>query len=674
MNPLLERSTLPLEAIDFTKIKEEHFIPALEKTIEMANANLDKIKEVKTQNFQSVIIPMETASDELDQVVEIFYALYSAQCTDALSSIAQEFNEKLTNFSSDINLDKGLFAQVKAVYDIKDTLDLNNEEMTVLENTYKGFTRNGALLTEEKKNELRKLDQDLATLSLNFSENSRNATNDYFMVISDKNDLTGLPSAAIEAAAETAKEKNEEGKWVFTLDYPSYLPFMQYCQNRDLRQELSKAQSTKCVGGKFDNKENILKTLKAKNHRASLLGYSDYPSFVLEKRMAKESTKVLSFLKDIFVKAEPKAKDDFQKLANLKKELTGESDLRKFDSAFYTEILKKRELDIDDELLRPYFKLENVVNGVFDIAARLYDITFKLRDDLPKYHEDVNIYEVSEKDGSYIGLFYTDFHPRKEKRQGAWMTTFRNQGLQFGEVKRPFVSIVCNFTKPTASKPSLLTLNEVLTLFHEFGHGLHGLLAKSTYKSVAGTNVFWDFVELPSQIMENWVMEKECLDLFAKHFETGESIPVEYIEKIKKQQQFLEGLGTLRQLSLGYLDMGWHSTDPETITDVEAFEADIMSKYDLYPKEEGANMSCAFGHIFAGGYAAGYYSYKWAEVLDADAFAYFKEKGIFNKEVAQSFKENILEMGGTEDPMELYKRFRGEEPSIDPLLTRAGLI
>ncbi len=390
--------------------------------------------------------------------------------------------------------------------------------------------------------------------------------------------------------------------------------------------------------------------------------------------MAKEKNTVFKFIEEISEKALPKAKEDLERLKDLKEELSGDRDLRRYDFAYYSEKLKKRELDFDDEVLRPYFKLENVLNGIFEVAKRLYGIEFKERKDIPKYHEDVITYEVVDAENNFVGLFYGDYFPRAEKRPGAWMTTFRNGGLQFGEVKRPFVCNVCNFTKPTKSKPSLLTLNEVLTLFHEFGHGLHGLLTKTNYRSVAGASVLWDFVELPSQIMENWVMEKECLDLFARHYETNEQIPSDLIEKIKKNQQFLEGLATIRQMSFATLDMSWHTVNPDNVTDVLEFEDKAMENLSLFPAEEGTNMSCSFGHIFSGGYSSGYYSYKWAEVLDADAFSYFKDHGIFNDEIAKSFKENILEKGGSEDPMELYKKFRGQEPSPDALLKRGGLI
>ncbi|MBT4790165.1 MAG: M3 family metallopeptidase [Halobacteriovoraceae bacterium] len=674
MNPLLQESTKPLEAIDFDTIKVEHFLPALIQAIDEAKKNIEKIKLEKKISFDSIILMLETAADKLDIIVEVFYALHSAHCTQELSDIAEEFNQKLTDYSSDISLDSKLFGKVKQVYAIKKELELNLEQKTVLENTYKSFTRNGALLSESDKKHLREIDQKLAKLSLDFSENTRKATNDYLLVIEKKEDLAGLPEGVITGARETAKEKGHDGKWAFTLDFPSYYPFMQYCENRDLRKEIWFANATKATAEEFDNKQIILDTILARYQRAKLLGYADHPSFVLENRMAKDAKTVTSFIDDIIAKAMPRAKEDFQKLSTLKEELTGDKDFRKYDAPFYTEKLKKKELDFDDEVLRPYFKLENVLEGIFAVAKKLYGISFISREDIPKYHGDVRTYEVQDENGEYLGLFYGDYFPREEKRSGAWMTTLRPAGFQFGANKRPFVCNVCNFTKPTKDKPSLLTLNEVLTLFHEFGHGLHGILTKSQYKSVSGTNVFWDFVELPSQIMENWVMEKECLDLFAKHYETGESIPDELITKIKLSNKFLQGMGTIRQMSFSSLDMQWHTIDPTSIKDVIEFENEKLNKFDLFPIEAAVNMSCSFGHIFAGGYSSGYYSYKWAEVLDADAFAYFKDKGIFNKEVATSFKENILEKGGSQDPMELYKIFRGQEPNPSALLERGGLL
>lgn len=674
MNPLLQASAHAFQAIAYDLIKPEHFLPALTDAIKVAKEKFEEIKKVENPNFENVIEAAEVAEDRINYITNIYYALYSAECTDGISNISEEFSQILTRFSNDITLDAQIFEKVKQVYDKKETFNLNYEQLKVLEDFYSDFTRNGALLSDNDKEELRQIDEKLSKVGLQFTENVRKATNAYHLEVTNEKDLEGLPSGVIEAAKEAAEKKGFNNSWVFTLEYPSFLPFMKYCRNESLRKEMQHAVSTKATSGEFDNREKIQEILDLRWKRANLLGYKDHAQFVLEKRMAQNSQKVLDFLNNIYNKSIDAAKNDLQKLKDLKKELTGEDTFNKWDSAFYTELLKKRELNIDDELLRPYFKLENVIDGVFKIAQKLYGINFKELNNIPKFHEDVMTYEVTSNDGDFVGLFYADFFPRETKRPGAWMTDLKEQGLMFGEVNRPFVSITCNFTKPTKSLPSLLTLDEVLTLFHEFGHALHGLLSKCTYRSVSGTSVYWDFVELPSQIMENWVTEKEALDLFARHYETNEPIPMEYVEKIKESQKFLEGLATLRQLSFGFLDMAWHTTNPESIDDVIKFEDQAIAQYDLFSRDGEQSMSCSFGHIFGGGYAAGYYSYKWAEVLDADAFEFFLEKGIFNAEVANSFKTNILEKGGSEHPMELYKKFRGKEPDADALLRRGGLI
>lgn len=675
MNPLLETSSLKREAIPFDKIKPEHFMPALEEAIAIAKKEYEAIKSEKDINFHSIVERAEEAESTLDQVTNIFYALYSAECSDEINDISQKFSETLTKYSSDITLDEKLFAQVQKLYEQRDAFGLNDEQKTILEDMYKGFARNGALLDEEGKKRLREIDERLSSVGLNFSENVRKATNAYVLFVENEKDLEGMPEAVIDQAKETAKEKGREDAWAFTLQFPSYLPFLQYCKNRELRKEIHEAASVKAVEGEFGNQENIKETLKLRFERAKLLGYDDHAHYTLEKRMAQDSKTVRSFLENILEKARPAAKKEYEKLKALKAELTGEDkeDFHKYDGPFYTEILKKRELSIDDELLRPYFKLENVIDGVFTVANKLYGIKFSPID-VPTYHGDVKTYEVTDENGKFVGLFYADFFPRDAKRPGAWMTDLRAQGLQHGEVKRPFVSIVCNFTKPSGKRPSLLTLDEVLTLFHEFGHSLHGLLSNVHYRAKSGTSVYWDFVELPSQIMENWVLEKECLDIFARHYETGEKIPQEYVDKIKESQKFLEGMGTLRQLSFAFLDMALHSTDPSEIDDVVEFEHQVMKDYELGPRIEKQNMASSFGHIFAGGYAAGYYSYKWAEVLDADAFEAFKERGIFDKETATKFKENILEKGGSLPPQELYRAFRGKDADPNALLRRAGLI
>lgn len=671
MYPLLKKSTLPFEAVDFSLIKDTEYIVALDEAIKIANTKIDLIKKENAPSFKSIIEKLEEASELVDHVSLVFSNMDSAHCTDEISKASQDFYAKLTEFGNSISMDADIFRLIKTVWINKDNENLSQEQHKVLENTYKSMVRNGALLTDSDKVTLKDIDNKLSELGVKFSENSRNAVNDYILFIDDEKRLNGIPEGAIEAAKEKAKEKGKDGSFAFGLEFSSFYPLLQYCEDRDLRKEIYMANATKAFGGKFDNQQIILQMVSLREKRAKLLGYKNHAAFILEERMAKDAATVFSFIEDIYTKAHPKAKEELQRLVQLKNEHSKDSDYQKWDHAFYSEKLKKKELDLDDEQLRPYFKLENVIDGVFQTSSKLYDLDFKQLD-ISVYHKDVKVYEVS-SNGKNVGLFYCDFFPRKEKRAGAWMTQFRDQGLHSGVVKRPAVSIVCNFTKPTATKPSLLTLNEVLTLFHEFGHALHGLLSDVNYRSVSGPNVFWDFVELPSQIFENWALEEECLKLFAKHYKTGELLPNQYIEKIKKTNSFLSGLGNLRQLSFSALDMHWHTEDSSSIENVSSFETKHTQKYDLLPKINNTNFSCAFGHIFAGGYSAGYYSYKWAEVLDADAFSYFQEHGIFNSKVAKSFKDNILSMGGSAHPMDLYKEFRGQEPSVDALMQRSGL-
>lgn len=672
MNPLLTNSTLKHEAIDYEQIKPEHFLPALDEAIKIAKVGYEEIKKETNITFETIIEKAEEVTSRLDQVTEIYYALYSAECTDAINEISEQVSDKLTAFSSDISLDSEIFAKYKNLYEKRTDLELTKEQETLLEDSYKSFTRNGALLDEEGKKRLRVIDEELSKLSLKFSDNGRLATNEFVLFV-DEDDVKGMPAGVIEQARATAKEKGENDKYAFTLHFPSFYPFMQYCQNRELRKKMHMANSSKCNDGKYSNIENIKNTLKLREERAKLLGYANHAEFVLEKRMAKEPKTVMDFLNNILEKALPQAKVEFENLKAFFQKESSEDEFYKYDAPFYVEKYKKATLDFDDEELRPYFKLENVINGVFDVASKLYGLSFKELTDIPKYHPDVKTYEITDEKG-IVGILYADFFPRETKRSGAWMTDIRKQGLQFGEVKRPLVSIVCNFTKPTETKPSLLTLNEVQTLFHEFGHALHGLLSRCQYRSTSGTSVLWDFVELPSQIMENWATEKDVLSMYATHYETGEKMPDELIEKIKKSSTFLEGLATLRQLSFGFLDMAFHSTQANEVNDIINFERDIMSKFDLYPSMPNTSLACSFGHIFAGGYAAGYYSYKWAEVLDADAFEAFKEKGLFDQSVAKSFKENILERGGSDDPSELYRKFRGRDADSDALLRRSGLL
>ncbi len=659
----------------FSQIKIADYKPAFIENIASAKAEIDTIiNNPEAPTFENTIEALDFSGNALDRLSSIFFNLNSAETSDEMQKIAQEVMPLLTDFSNDITLNEDLFKRIKSVYEQKDTLNLSPEQATLLDKKFKSFSRNGALLSDDKKSKLREIDTELAKLKLTFSENVLAETNNYQLHITNESDLKGLPEGTIEAAKALAKAKNLEG-YIFTLDMPSYLPFVTYAENRELRKEISIAAGKKAFqNNEFDNQEITLKIAKLRFERANLLGYETHSHFVLEERMAQNPDKVKAFLNDLLTKAKPAAEREFAELTAFAKETDGIDHLEKWDGAYYSEKLKQKLFNLDDEKLKPYFQLENVLNGAFTIAGKLYGLTFTEVFDIEKYHEEVTTYEVKDEFGELVAIFYADFFPRKGKRNGAWMTSFKSQSIKDGKNERPHISNVCNFTKPTETKPSLLTFNEVTTLFHEFGHGLHGMLANTTYPSLSGTSVYWDFVELPSQIMENWCYEPEALALFAKHYETGEIIPQEYVEKIKESASFQEGMATLRQLSFGLLDMAFHSNNPTEITNIKVFEKTAFENTTLYPDVTENCMSVSFSHIFAGGYSSGYYSYKWAEVLDADAFAYFQEKGIFNKEVATKFKDNVLSKGGTELPMELYKRFRGQEPKADALLKRAGLI
>lgn len=671
MNPLLQSyNTAP-----FSKIENKHFLPAITKLIEETKAEIDAItSNSDAPTFENTIEALEFSGEKLDRATSIFFNLNSAETNDEIQKLAQEISPMLTEFGNDMLLNEALFERVKAVYNQKDTLDLNEEQQMLLDKKYKGFSRNGANLSEEKKKKLRKIDTELSKLKLTFGENVLAETNKFELHITDEKDLSGLPEGVIEAASQTAEEKGKEG-WVFTLDYPSYVPFLTYADNRELRKKMAIAFGAKGFNNdEFDNQKNVLQIAQLRHKRANLLGYKSHAHFVLEERMAETPEKVKSFLNELLEKAKPAAKKEFEELTAFAKELDGIDHLEKWDGAYYSEKLKQKLFNLDDEKLKPYFELKNVINGVFTVAQKLYGLHFKEVQNIDKYHPEVKTYEVKDDEGELVALFYADFHPRAGKRNGAWMTSYKPQQTKNGTNDRPHVSNVCNFTKPTASKPSLLTFNEVTTLFHEFGHALHGMLANTQYPSLSGTSVYWDFVELPSQILENWCYEKETLELFATHYKTGEVIPMEYVEKIKESATFLEGMATLRQLSFGMLDMAWHSQDPSGIKNVKAFEVAAFEDTQLYPDVKENCMSTSFSHIFQGGYSAGYYSYKWAEVLDADAFAYFQQEGIFSKKVADKFKNFVLSQGGTMDPMELYIKFRGQKPDPEALLKRAGLL
>lgn len=671
-NPLLQDFNTP----PFSQIKEEDYKPAIKEAIQIAKDEINAIVEnPEAPTFENTTAALDNTGNTLDRATSIFFNLNSAETNEEIQKIAKDISPWLSEFRNDMILNEELFKRVKTVYDQLSDLNLTPEQEMLLDKQYKSFARNGANLNEDDKAELRKIDAELAKLSLQFGEHVLAETNAFELLITNEDDLAGLPESAKEAAKELANSKGKEG-WMITLDYPSYIPFMTYADNRELRKKLAIAFGKKGFQQNEYNNEQVVKDIVTLRHkRANLLGYKTHAHFVLEERMAETPEKVMEFLNELLEKAKPAAQREFKNLEAYAKKLDGIDQLQKWDGAYYSEKLKKELFNLDQELLKPYFKLENVIDGVFTVANKLYNLQFEEIDSIDKYHEDVKTYAVTDTDGNFVSYFYADFHPRPGKRNGAWMTSYKSQYMSNDTNERPQVSIVCNFTKPTQTKPSLLTFNEVTTLFHEFGHALHGMLANTTYKSLSGTSVSWDFVELPSQVLENWCYEKEALELFAKHYETGEVIPMEYVEKIKESASFHEGMQTLRQLSFGLLDMSWHSGDsPETITNVKEFETNAFAETKLYPDVAENCMSTSFSHIFQGGYSAGYYSYKWAEVLDADAFEYFKEEGIFNKEVADKFKNNVLSKGGTEEPMELYKRFRGREPKPDALLRRAGLI
>jgi len=671
MNPLLT----PFDTAPFSKIKNIHFKPAFLKAMEDARAEIEDITNNPSEpTFDNTIEALEFSGQQLDRISSVFFNLNSAETNEEIQKIAQEVSPLLSEFSNDITLNEALFIRVKAVYEQKDQLKLTVEQDTLLDKKYKSFSRNGANLPEGKKKRLREIDTELSKLKLKFGENVLAETNKYQKHLTEENQLDGLPEGEKEAAAQLAKSKEKEG-WLVTLDYPSYIPFVKYAKNRRLRKELSLAFGSKGFhNNELDNQANVLRIANLRHERAVLLGYKTHAHFVLEERMAETPEKVHEFLNELLEKAKPAAVREFEQLEVFAKELGGINQLQKWDGAYYSEKLKQKLFELDDEKLKPYFKLENVIEGVFKVAEKLFGLKFEEVFDIDTYHDEVKTYQVNDTNGNYVSLFYADFHPRLGKRGGAWMTSYKAQYVKNGTNVRPHISNVCNFTRSTPSKPSLLTFNEVTTLFHEFGHGLHGMLANTTYPSLSGTSVYWDFVELPSQVMENWCYEKEALELFATHYETGKVIPMDLVQKIKESATFQEGMATLRQLSFGLLDMSWHGTDPSKIINVKEHESKVFEGTDLYPMTSETCMSTAFSHIFQGGYSSGYYSYKWAEVLDADAFAFFKEKGIFNKEVATKFKDNVLSKGGTEKPMVLYKRFRGAEPKVEALLERAGLL
>ncbi|MCY0968630.1 M3 family metallopeptidase [Chryseobacterium wangxinyae] len=670
MNILTENFSTPYHSAPFDQIKNEDYLPAFKELIKNSEAEIDLIvNNSDDATFENTIEALAFSGEQLDRASNIFFNLNSAETSDELQQIAQEVSPILTEYSSKISQNEALFNRIKKVYDEREKYNLNEEQEMLLNETYKGFVRSGALLNEEDKEKLKNISMDLSLKSLKFGQNVLASTNNYFKHISNKEDLAGIPEAIIDQYAEEAKERNLEG-WVVTLQYPSYIPFMTYAENRELRKELALANGKKSFdGGEYDNQNLIKEILNLKLQKAELLGYENYADYVLEERMAKSPTKVLDFLNELLTKAKPYAEKEIEELKSLAK-ADGIDEMQGYDHAFYAEKLRKAKYDLNDEELKPYFPLEQVQEAVFGLSKQLFGLTFVEKHDVPKYHEDVKVYEVNEN-GDFKSLLYVDYFPRKGKRAGAWMTSYKNQYKKDGENSRPHISIVCNFSKPTKDTPSLLTFQEVTTLFHEFGHALHGMLANTQYPNLSGTSVKWDFVELPSQFLENFCYEPEFLKTFAKHYKTGEVLPDEKIEKIALSKNFMEGYQTMRQLGFGILDMNYHTKVGELENkSVKEFEDYYTKATQLYPSNAETAMSPSFSHIFQGGYSAGYYSYKWAEVLDADAFQYFKENGIFNPEIAAKYKI-LLSSGGTKDPMELYKNFRGSEPKVESLLKRA---
>ena len=674
-NPLLATYQTPYGTAPFHLIRTEHFEPAIQQGMEMHNQEIDAIiQQSEAPTFENTILALEKSGSLLNQATTIFGNLLSAETSDEMQAIAERVMPQLSAHSNNISLNEELFARIKSVYQNTDLDTLNAEDRMLLQKTYDGFIRSGANLTPEQKERFRQLSSELSVLTLRFSQNNLKETNRYELSLT-REELDGLPESAISNYAQTAKEKGKEG-YIVTLQAPSFVPFMKYSTQRELRQQLYMAYNTQCThDDEYNNMDIVKKLVNLRLERAQLLGYATAADFVLTQRMAKTSDKVYELLNQLLEAYSPAARQEVAEVQALAKEMEGEDfELMPWDWAYYSEKLKEKKFSLNEEALRPYFELSRVIDGVFGLATRLYGITFQENADIPVYHPDVKAYEVFDRDGSFLSVLYTDFHPRASKRSGAWMTSYKEQWKDEEGDHRPHVSVTMNFTKPSADKPALLTFSEVNTFLHEFGHALHGMFANTTYQSLSGTNVYWDFVELPSQIMENFAIEKDFLNTFAKHYETGENIPEDLIQRIVDASNFNVAYACLRQLSFGFLDMAWYTRTEPFEGDVKAYEKEAWKQTQILPSVEDTCMTVQFSHIMAGGYSAGYYSYKWAEVLDADAFSLFKEKGIFNQEVANSFRENVLSKGGTEHPMTLYKRFRGQEPGIDALLKRNGII
>jgi peptidyl-dipeptidase Dcp len=674
-NPFFKPYDTPYGTPPFDKIKIEHYEPAFDEAIRQHKVEIETIAANPfAPTFQNTIAAMEYSGEMLNRVSGVFFNLLSAESNDEMMMISQRLSPKLSEHSNNINLNEKLFARVKTVYDNRLTSGLLPEQIRLVEKYYEQFENSGAILSAEDKETYRKLSMELSKTTLDFGQNNLKETNRFEMLLTDEADLAGLPVSILEAAVAKAKSKGKEG-WMFDLSAPSYIGFMKYSTRRDLREKLYMAYNTKSVmGGEFDNKENIQKIVNLRLQIAHLLGYGNYAGYALKNRMAKNEEGVYNLLDQLTRAYGETARQEVKDVEAFAARMEGKPiEIQPWDWSYYSDKLKDDRFDLNDEMTRPYFELENVKKGVFGLATDLYGITFVKNPSTPVYHPEVEAFDVMDANGDFLAVLFTDFHPREGKRSGAWMSSFKSQFVKNGVDSRPHITIVMNFTRPTETKPALLTFDEVETFLHEFGHALHGMLAKSTYETLSGTSVYRDFVELPSQIMENWLVEKEYLDKFAFHYQTGEKMPAQLVQKIIDAANYNTGYLTLRQLSFGYLDMAWHTLQQPFDGDVREFEQKAMRPVQLLPVVPETSMSTAFGHIFSGGYAAGYYSYKWAEVLDADAFAAFKENGIFDKKTAQSFRVNILERGNTEEPMTLYKRFRGHEPTVGALLERNGV-
>ena len=676
-NPLLTKWDTPYQTPPFDKIKLEHYEPAFDQAMAEQKAEIEAIASSNDKpTFANTIVAMEFAGKSLTRVAEVFYNLLSCETSDSLQAIAQRVQPKITELSNDISLNGELFARVKAVYDKRDSLGLEVDQMTLLDKSYKSFTRNGANLSEADKAVYRELTSELSGLTLEFGQNVLKATNAFSMTIpqEDSAKIAGMPTFAVEGMAQEAAESGEKG-WKVTLQAPSYRPFMTYCADRGLKHTLWLKYGSRAYKDEFDNRSNIKRITELRMKIANLLGYKTYADYVLEERMAGSVGAVNGLLSELLTATKARATQDFNTVRSYALAQPGGEEFAAWDWGYYDEKYRMEYYDLNEEQIKPYLKLENVQKGVFMLAEKLYGITFKANKKIPVYNKEVSTYEVYDQDGKMLAILYLDFFPRASKRPGAWMTTYRDMYVDpvSGKEVRPLVSLCCNFTKPTASAPSLLTFDELTTLLHEFGHALHGIFAEGRYPSLTGTNVYRDFVELPSQIMENWAYEKEFLDLWAVHYQTGEKMPAQLIEKIVAAKNYLAAYMNVRQLTYGMDDMAWHSITAPVTMDVEEFEWKATSGTQFFPQNREVCFSASFNHIFSGGYAAGYYSYKWAEVLEADAFSLFKEKGIFNREVAESFRREVLSKGGSENPMTLYVRFRGHKPEVKPLLEKMGV-